>query len=284
MTSANATYLALKIARQLYAKSPQLLTHEETARVNKVAARQRELEALILGTPEATSVHLPAATLAASLQEIRARYDSDEDYHADLDRNGLDDASLQRAVCRDLIVEAVLDRIAHRAAAVSATDIEIFYFMHRERFQRPETRALRHILITVNEALPGSERQQAEAKIAAIRARLLKEPARFAEQALKHSECPTAMNGGLLGSVPRGQLYAELDPVAFALAAGEVSLPVESELGFHLLRCDAIDAARVLTLAEARDSIRTHLEEARRSVCQKSWINALRREATAAPA
>ena len=87
------------------------------------------------------------------------------------------------------------------------------------------------------------------------------------------------MNGGLLGTVPRGQLYPELEAVAFALGEGMLSTPVESELGWHLVRCDAINPERLSQLDEVRQSIREHLETQRRSMCQKSWINALRRQA-----
>ena len=152
--------------------------------------------------------------------------------------------------------------------------------MHKERFVRPETRTLRHILVTINDTLPGSERSAALAKIETVRARLVKDPKRFAEQALKHSECPTAMNGGLLGTLPRGQLYAELEPVAFALAVGQLSDVVESPIGFHVLRCDAIVPQRLAALDDVRTRIHDHLAGQRKKICQKSWINGLRREAT----
>ncbi|OHC66994.1 MAG: nitrogen fixation protein NifM [Rhodocyclales bacterium RIFCSPLOWO2_02_FULL_63_24] len=281
MTEPDAVYLSLKLAAQLFEKPLEALAADELRRVKNVAAKQHEIEALILQTPEAARVMLPEASIEACLKEIRGRYASEEDYHADLDRIGLDGAALRQAVLRDLRVEAVLEKVGAHAAAVSETEVEIFWFMHKERFRRVETRVLRHILVTVNDALPGSERDTARAAIEAIRARLLKNPERFAEQALKHSECPTAMHGGLLGAVPRGQLYAELEAAAFALAAGELSIVVESELGFHLLLCDAINEARTLSLAEARPTIREHLEQQRRGMCQKSWINALRRQAVA---
>lgn len=51
------------------------------------------------------------------------------------------------------------------------------------------------------------------------------------------------MEGGLLGNVTPGKLYPELEPVAFALTAGQISPVVESEIGFHILRCDEIHPA-----------------------------------------
>jgi nitrogen fixation protein NifM len=220
---------------------------------------------------------LPETSIETSLMEIRERYASDEDFNADLDRMGLDAPSLRQAVERDMVVEVVLERIATRSATVSDTEVEIFWFMHMDRFRRAETRVLRHILVTINEQLAGNERPAARARIDAIHARLTKSPERFAEQALKHSECPTAMNGGLLGTVPRGQLYPELEAIAFALAEASLSEPVESELGYHLIHCETINPERQSQLDEVRTNIREHLDQQRRSICQKAWINALRR-------
>lgn len=278
-----AVYLSLKLAAKLFAKPIEALAPAELRRVSTVAAKQQEIEALILRTPEAANVVLPAASIDGNLQEIRARYADAAEFHAELQRIGLDEDALRRSVARDMVVEAVLERVGSRGAAVSDTEVEIFWFMHRERFRRAETRVLRHILVTINESMAGSERPAARHKIDAIRDRLLKDPERFAEQALKHSECPTAMNGGLLGSVPRGQLYPELEAIAFGLAAGALSQPVESELGFHLVLCESIDPERLSLLDEAGPRIRQHLEQHRRGMCQKSWINSLLRSAAGDP-
>lgn len=146
---------------------------------------------------------------------------------------------------------------------ISDDDIDIFYHMHRPRFRRPETRVLRHILITLNDSFIDNQRPQALVRIAAIRQTLLKNPQSFETQALKYSECPTALNAGLLGTVPRGQLYVELESVAFSLQPGELSSVTESPMGLHLLRCDSINAAQQASLAEASPAIRRHLEKMR---------------------
>lgn len=282
MDEPGSIYLSLKLAAKLYSKPLEVLATDELRRVRTVAARQHEIETLILTTPEAASVMLPETSIEASLNEIRERYASDEDFNTDLDRIGLDAPSLRQAVERDMVVEAVLEKVGAGATAVSDTEVEIFWFMHKDRFRRAETRVLRHILVTINEQLAGNERPAARAGIEAIRARLLKSPERFAEQALKHSECPTAMNGGLLGTVPRGQLYPELEEVAFDLAEATLSEPVESELGYHLIHCETINPERQSQLDEVRQAIREHLEQQRRGICQKSWINSLRRRTVAA--
>lgn len=268
-------YLTLKLARELYRKPPENLEPDEQRRVARVAARQLKIEQRILATPEAAHVVLPQSSVDQGVAEIRGRYPTQEDYVADLAQAGLAPASLRAAIERDLRVEAVLERVASQSVVVSDTDVEIFYLMNRHRFLRPERRTLRHILVTINDSLAGSERAAARARIDAIRARIEKSPERFAEQALKHSECPTAMNGGLLGTVTRGQLFAALEPAAFAIGLGKISAVVESPLGFHVMCCDAIEAESELPLASVREKVRSHLDDSRRRAAQKDWIAGL---------
>jgi len=274
MSEANP-YLRLKLAQQLFQKPPGNLAPDERQRVDQIAARQLKIEQRILATLEAAQVILPASSLQQAVAEIRGRYATDTEYLADLESSGLDPTSLTEAIERDLKVEAVLDRVGSQIAEVSDNDVEIYYLMHRERFRRPENRTLRHILVTINEDLPGSDRGTALDKIEAIRERLQKAPKRFGEQALKHSECPTAMNGGLLGIVKRGQLFPELEDAAFDLSPGEVSEVLESPLGFHVLQCVAIEADSELQLGSVREKIRERITDSRRKAGQKAWIAGL---------
>ena len=154
-------------------------------------------------------------------------------------------------------------------------DVELYYQYHPEQFRRPETRLVRHILITINETIAENTRAEAGKRIATIQARLAKEPQRFEEQALKHSECPTALDGGKLGDLPRGKLFPELDKALFELKAGEVSGVLESELGFHVLRCDMITEAGVLGYDQAKLHIRKLMEQKRKRVCQQAWMKQL---------
>jgi nitrogen fixation protein NifM len=272
---ATRPYLLLKLAQELYGKSLQALAPDEFKRVSTVARRQDEIERRILATVEASRVVLPVSSLDQAVAQVRSRYTSDDEYLADLQRSDLNHETLRAAIERDLIVEAVLEQVAGHVQPVSATEVEIFYLQHAARFEKPETRTLRHILVTINETLPGSERAAALEKIRAIQARLIKDITRFAEQALKHSECPTGMNGGLLGSLRRGKLFPELDTAAFDLAAGQLSAVVESPLGFHVLWCEAIVPQRVLPLAEAHDGVFKHLTEIRRQTAQSFWVKGL---------
>lgn len=271
----NVAYLALKAAQKLYSKATAALQPEEFARVQTVAQQQLQLETRMLAAPEARDAMVPPSTLELAMQEIRGRYPSAEEFSDDMARNGLDEASFTSALEREMKIEAILEKVGTQADKVSDMDVELYYQYHPEQFRRPETRLARHILITINDTIAENTRSAAGKRINAIQARLVKEPQRFEEQALKHSECPTALDGGKLGDLPRGKLFPELDKALFELKAGEVSGVLESELGFHVLRCDTITEAGILGFDDAKQHIRKLMEQKRKRVCQQAWVKAL---------
>ncbi|OIR15322.1 foldase protein PrsA precursor [mine drainage metagenome] len=275
LIEADVAYLALKAAQKLYGKSPSALQPEEFERAQSMAQQQHKLEARVLAAAEARDAIVPPSTLKAAMQEIRGRYPNEEEFADDLARNGLDEAGLAVALEREMKVEAILEKVGAQAAKISDMDVELYYQYHPEQFRRPETRLARHILITINEAIAENTRAEAGKRIAAVQARLAREPQRFEEQAQKHSECPTALDGGKLGDLPRGKLFPELDKALFEMKAGEVSGVLESELGFHVLRCDAITEAGVLGYDQAKPHIRKLMEQKRKRVCQQAWMKQL---------
>lgn len=268
-------YLALKAAQQQFQKALPALQDEEFARVHALARQQFELETAVLRSAEASGVVVPAATVEAGVAEIRARYADEQEFTDDLARNGLNESQFADALTRELRVDAVLEKVASRAVKVSDMDVELYYLYHPDQFRRPETREARHILITINDSIAENTRPVARQRLEAIAQRLAKNPSRFEEQALKHSECPTALQGGVLGDMPRGKLFPELDAALFELSVGALSGILESEIGFHLLRCDAIHPAHILNLTEARPHIQNLMMKKRKRVCQQGWLKGL---------
>ena len=158
--------------------------------------------------------------------------------------------------------------------------MQLYYEMNKERFRQAETRTARHVLITINEEYPENSRENALQRIRQVAAQATGNPKQFAKLARQYSECPTAMEGGKLGTVPRGQLYPQLDTVLFNLFNGQASEPVESEIGFHVLLCEQIFPARTIALSQARPQIRALLQERAQRNCQKAWLKQLETSAT----
>jgi peptidyl-prolyl cis-trans isomerase C len=275
VVDSGVAYLALKAAQKLYGKAPDVLQKAEFERVQKLARQQHQVETRVLAAPEARDAIVPPPTLAAAMQEIRGRYRNEDEFVDDLARSSLDEPGFALALERELKVEAIMEKVGTRAEAVSEMDVDLYYQYHPEQFRRPETRLVRHILITINDAIAENTRAEAGKRIASIQARLAKEPGRFEEQALKHSECPTSLDGGKLGDLPRGKLFPELDKALFEMKEGEVSGVLESELGFHILRCDTITEASVLSYDKAKLHIRKLMEQKRKRACQQAWVRTL---------
>lgn len=261
-------YLALKLSWELFQKGPETLTEPERHRLDDVARKQDGIEQRILASPAAANVIVPAATLASRIAEIRQRYPSADEFAHDLERSRLKMADLEQAVERDLRVESVLEKVASAVPAVSLVDAEIYYRLHPEAFDRPEARRLRHILITFNN---DREKEKALHTLEGLRG-TVKSPEAFAAAALRHSQCPTAMEGGMLGVVKREQLYAALEPAAFALNVNDISAVLESPIGLHIIRCDEILPSGMLPFAEVGARIVERLTDKRRREAQRDWI------------
>jgi peptidyl-prolyl cis-trans isomerase C len=268
-------YHVLSAALDRYGKSPAELDAGEREVVETQAHKAHTLESRILASAEARDVLIPPTRVETSLNTVKDRYPDLDAFYDELERNQMTEPALREALRRELVVETVLDRVGARAAKVSEVDAMIYYYIHLERFEQPETRSVRHILVTVNEDFAENRRDAVRERIGQIRERVVRKPHRFADQAVKHSECPTALQGGQLGRLPRGQLFPELDAVLFTLAEEEISEPVESPLGFHVLYCERIHPSGPVAFAEARDRILSLLRERRQRMCKRAWLSAL---------
>ena len=265
-------YRELKLSLELFKKPPGELLGEERKRLARAATNQDSIEAKILRSPEAAAAIVTAQAISARRQEIRGRYPDAESFTNDLERLGLDEAALDAELARELSIEGALEQVSARVSPTSEVEAEIFYRVNLARFSQPERRRLRHILVTFNNA---AEKKAAQKLLTELANTLQSEEA-FSNAATRHSHCPTGLEGGMLGTMPRGKLYPELDAVAFALAEGEISAPAESEIGLHILRCDRIQTPSTASYAEVRDRIISSLDERRQREVQKRWIETLK--------
>ena len=275
MNQKSLNYQLYKVASETYQKSAETLSEAEAQEALRISQRKIHIEKAILSSPEATKISVPTAQIDQAMEALSQRYEDKTEFFTAIESLSLTQEEFYQALSRELHVEAVMDYVGSDSQSVSETDISLFYYMNTEKFNRPEIRTARHILISINDDSTENFREASFKKISAIQQRLQKKPTRFEEQALKHSECPTALQGGLLGDVKRGVLYPELEEVLFNLQAGEISNIAESELGFHVLRCDVIKQAGVAPLAEIADKLKFSLEERNRKQAQRKWLDAL---------
>ncbi|HAZ60935.1 MAG TPA: hypothetical protein DCY89_05105 [Gammaproteobacteria bacterium] len=138
--------------------------------------------------------------------------------------------------------------------------LERLYEENRARYEQAEERRARHILVRIPEGADDAAVQQALGEVQSLRERIMGGED-FAAIAEKESDDPgSARAGGDLGFFKRGLMDKAFEETAFTLAEGELSAPVRSAFGFHLVRVDSIrpeqtktfDAVRAELLAEWR--------------------------------
>ena len=151
-------------------------------------------------------------------------------------------------------LELSLDVIA---AGLEATDVEIeqLYASEKDRLAGDEQRRARHILIQLDESADdeavAAARREAGELVARLRA-----GEDFAALAKEHSDdAGSAAEGGDLGLFGRGMMVPEFEEAAFALAESEISEPVRSPFGFHIIQVTEIEAPRVPSLEEVRPQL-----------------------------
>lgn len=161
---------------------------------------------------------------------------------------------------------------------ISVTDQEIDRFLERESsrlIERTDVR-LSHILVAVREGAPPEEVNKAEAKAKDL-VRRLRGGADFAQVAVRFSDGRRALEGGDLGWFPMGQVPSLAQEPANSLAQGEISEPLRSPSGFHIIKVADVKGSgpSVVTQTNARhilvrtneivsdDDARTRLEQLR---------------------
>ena len=101
---------------------------------------------------------------------------------------------------------------------------------------------------------------------------------RFEDLAKAHSIDPRSGEEGSVGKVPRSKLVNEFAPVA-ALGEGQVSAPIQSAVGFHLVKVLRIEPPRQKTLDEAKGDLRAKLLDEKRQAAVERWVKPIKKEA-----
>ena len=137
---------------------------------------------------------------------------------------------------------------------VSDEAIKNYYMDHKNDYASPKTVEARHILFKLENGADDQTDAAAKTKAETV-LDLIKKGADFAEMAKKHSEGPSKTNGGHLGTFRKEDMVAPFSDKAFSMQAGEVSEPVQTQFGWHLIKVEKVNPASEQTLEQATDAI-----------------------------
>ncbi|MDJ0913183.1 MAG: SurA N-terminal domain-containing protein [Desulfobacterales bacterium] len=137
-----------------------------------------------------------------------------------------------------------------------------YYNERKEEFITPKTIEARHILFKVEQNASTEEvaqqKQQAQDVLAQVRA-----GGDFATLAQEYSQGPSKDRGGYLGTFKRETMVKPFADKAFAMQAGEVSEPVRTNFGWHIIKVEKVNAASTQSFDQAKSKIATKLKNER---------------------
>jgi foldase protein PrsA len=198
---------------------------------------------------EERDLAITEAEVDESIEAIKADFPSDKEFEDALDQQGVSMDQLPELV-RDQLTEEALREDVKAEIEPSDDELQSHYDENIDRYQ--QTKAS-HILIEQR-----AEAEDVAKELQGARANEIKKL--FAERAKKLSQDPgSGKKGGDLGYFASGELVPEFEEAAGKLELGEVSDPVQSEFGFHIIR---VTDRRLQPFEEVRDQIAEELSGA----------------------
>ncbi len=158
---------------------------------------------------------------------------------------------------------------------ITESDAKKYYDANRDKFttQADDEKTLRasHILIAVQSDADDAAKKAAETKAQEILAKVKADPASFEKLAAEVSDCPSGkMSGGDLGPFQAEQMVPEFSKAVVALKPNEISGIVKTQFGYHIIRRNAPQAARVIPFDEIKDRI---VEVLKQEAGQKAFLD-----------
>jgi len=214
-------------------------TNDEIALIVKLRDQEREIGYVTI------PVEKFKKDIKVTDEEIKAHYDANTDKYKTQEKVQLDYLEMK---VEDLMSSVVL----------GDTELEDYYEEQKERFVTQEQRRARHILVELGE----------DADAAKQKAQGIYEKAKAGEDfetlAKENSDdVGSASEGGDLGFFAKGIMDENFEEAAYSMNAGDISEPVRSEFGYHIIKLEEIQASTGKTFSEVRADIESEVKKAK---------------------
>ena len=201
------------------------------------------------------------------MQQVITQYFSGkrEDFEKNLKQQGLNEEQVRAEIENQVVSEKIYEKVTE---GVKVTDAEIqkYYDGHKSDYKVAESRDVRHILVAKKPLADDLHTQ-------------LQNGGAFAALAKKHSTDPGSKeNGGKL-TVRRGETVPPFDKAAFSLKKGELSQPVKTQYGYHIIEAlSDVKPASQTPLKDVKEQIRQQLLQEKRQQAITDWSKELNDE------
>ncbi len=203
----------------------------------------------------------------ARIKQIKAQYfgGSETKYQQQLKAQGLTEALLRINLHGQILSEKLYNKITG-GVKVSDAEIQKYYVDHKSTYAQAASRDVRHILVNDKKLADQLEVQ-------------LKSGGDFAKLAKQYSKDPgSAKQGGKL-TISKGQTVAPFDKVAFSLKTNEISAPVHTTYGWHIIQAlSAVKPATQTPLKDVKASISQQLLQTKKTDVINKWVDGVNKE------
>ncbi len=148
--------------------------------------------------------------------------------------------------------------------SVKDEELKAYYEENKAQFVRGESVSASHILV------------DSEDKAKEILADIEAGKVSFEDAARQNSSCPSGQNGGALGEFTKGQMVPEFDKAVFEMTVGEISKPVKTQFGYHIIKLTAKNEASEMSFDEVKGQLTNGLLQEKRQQAYDSKINQLK--------
>ncbi|MDH3611696.1 MAG: peptidylprolyl isomerase [Gammaproteobacteria bacterium] len=233
-------------------------------------------QALVGQAAERARIKVDAAEVEQNIDELRSVFDNDNSFDMKLQDEGFTEESFRRHIERMIAAKRYLDGIRLEASDVRDAELKRYYHDNENRLTLPEQVRVRHVLLTWKPLGTQDDRAAIHKQMQPILERARSGEA-FAALAEEFSDdYATKNNGGDTGFFRRGEMVPAFEEVAFALKPGEISDPVETVFGVHVIRLEERRESRLLPFDEVREQLLEHVRTEQMEAAVQQEIERLR--------
>lgn len=169
------------------------------------------------------------------------------------DQAGVSVERIKSQIVDEMKIQKLLAKVTSDIPEPAEEELETFFKENPDKFKQEEAVEASHILISTHDSDSKDDLAAKKALAEKIYGELEEENGEnFADLVEKHSDCPSKIQGGNLGPIPKGKMPVEFETVAFSQKDGAISPPIKTEFGYHIIRTDGKVPARDLKFEEVR--------------------------------
>lgn len=258
-------------------RSPVDLTADERRKLMRAVTEELVTDRLV--ARQAAGISVSEADVDRRLTELRAG-SAPAEFEAALQKVGQTPEDLRKTLRAEIRQGRWMEGQIAAGTRASEEEITEYYQKNPGNFQAPETVRASHLLVRVPPDATAELTSEKENFVRSLRERIVEKKEPFADLARRFSDdAGSREKGGDLGYFSRDRVVPEFAEAAFRLGKEEVSEPVRTTFGFHLIRLMDRRAPHVVPLEEARPGIRSFLEADRRRQATSQLIGRLHEKA-----